>query len=106
MKVQKTAAFMALAAVAGTAASAPAVHQVVTGPVAVYWMSASTTSGMGGGGLGAGGRPGGGGGRPSLSAMMAMGRSDPNAANHSLILQLGSSHRPQGDPNAEHDPAV
>ena len=70
-------------------------------------MSASTTSGMGGmmGGGGPGG-PGGGGGRPSMAAMMGMGRMpDPNAANHSLILQLGSSRRPEGGgPTAEHDP--
>ena len=86
--------------------------QQVTGPVAVYWMSAATTSGMGGmmspGGGGPGAMGGGGpGGRPSMAAMMAMGMNgppDPNAASHTLVLQLGSSHRPEGGaPSAEHD---
>ena len=76
--------------------------QPVTGPVATYWMSASTTSGMAamfGGASGAG--------RPSLGSLMSMGMGggpDPNAAHHSLILQLGSSQRPAGGgANAEHD---
>jgi hypothetical protein len=93
---------LASATAAGQALSASPPHQVVTGPVAVYWMSASTTSGFGMGG------GGGGGGRPDSRAMMAMalGRGpDTNSANHSLILQLGSSRTPQGGPPAaEHDP--
>ena len=86
-----------------TASSAGAAQPVI-GPIATYWMSASTTSGMGAmmAGLGAQG-----GKRPSLGAMLSMGMNggpDPNAVNHSLILQLGSSHRPGGGgPSAEHD---
>lgn len=66
-----------------------------SGPVAVYWMSASTTTGMGG--MGAGG------GRPNI-AMMMRGGADPNAVTHSLILQLGSTRHADGEPTAEHDP--
>jgi len=66
-----------------------------TGPVAVYWMSASTTTGMGG--MGAGG------GRPNM-AMMMRGGFNPNAVNHSLVLQLGSTRHSDGEPTAEHDP--
>ena len=84
-------------AAAGMAASAPAAHQPVTGPIAVYWMSAATTSGMGG--------MMGGGGRPSMAAIMAMRNGGGASYSHSLVLQLGSSERPAGaGPNAEHDP--
>jgi hypothetical protein len=68
------------------AAGAAAPH----GGPAVYWMSASTTSGMSGG-------------RPDMAAMMG-GRYNPNAVSHGLLLQLGSPRRPSGDPTAEHDP--
>jgi hypothetical protein len=68
------------------AAPAPA-----RGPV-VYWLSASTSTGMAGGG------------GASMAAMMAGGRFNPNAVNHGLMLQLGSPRRPQGEPNAEHLP--
>lgn len=95
MKFVRAAAFVALAAAAGQASSAPGL-QPVSGPVAVYWMSASTTTGMGG--------MMGGGGRPSMQQMQAM-MANPNAVSHSLILQLGSSRKPEGgDPTAEHDP--
>jgi hypothetical protein len=92
MKLLQTVAFAALVVVAGEAASAP--EQVVTGPVAEYWMRASTASGMGGMG---------GGGRPDMRAMMSGGY-NPNAVTHSLVLQLGTERKPQGDPSAEHDP--
>ena len=103
MHIGRTAAVLALAAVAGEALSAQPARQVVTGPVAVYWMSAATTDGMGG--MGAGGA-GGGGRRPSMGAMMGMGGGgmDPNAFSHTLILQLGSSRKPTAAPAAEHDP--
>jgi hypothetical protein len=94
----------AVAAMAGRATGEPS-GQKVTGPVATYWMSASTSSGMMGmgmGGLGGGGR------RPSFGALMMGGDfgggMDPNAYTHSLILQLGSARKPQaGGPQAEHD---
>jgi hypothetical protein len=108
----------ALAAGAAMAQSKPtakglakpqAVHQVVTGPVAVYWMSAQTSSGFGAGmtGGGAGGPGGGRGGRPSMGAMMGMmtgGGLGGGGAQHNLILQLGSSRKPTGAPQAEHLP--
>ena len=95
MKIARTAAFVLLAGAAGQAASAPGLQQV-TGPVAVYWISASTSTGMGG--------MGGGGGRPSPQQMQAM-MSNPNAVSHGLVLQLGSERKPDGgDPTAEHDP--
>ena len=86
----RTLAFsVALTGAAGLAIGAPG--QPETGPVAVYWMSVSTSAGMGG--------MMGGGQRPSMSQMM-----NPNAASHTLTLQLGSQQHPQGDPSAEHDP--
>lgn len=124
MRVGRLVLLLATAAVAGEAVSAPAHrplpaghsaastgggvvagggHQVVTGPVATYWMSASTISGMGG--LGSMGGAAGGGRRPSFgSMMMGGGMGDPNAFSHSLVLQLGSSQRASGGPEAEHDP--
>lgn len=88
-------AFFAATA-AGQALAAPPARQVVTGPVAVYWMSAATSSGFGGMG----------GGRPDPQAMMAMANGGgAGAGNHTLTLQLGSSRAPVGgDPTAEHDP--
>jgi hypothetical protein len=87
----RTLAFgAALAGAAGIAVGAPG----ETGPVAVYWMSASTSTGMGGMGAGQ---------RPSMAQMMS-GGFNPNAASHSLTLQLGSERHPDGDPTAEHDP--
>src|ERR1700677_768015 len=90
------AAGWALAAAGAAALSAPE-HQAVTGPIAEYWMSAATTTGMGG-------MMGGAGGRPNMSQMMS-GGFNPNQASHSLILQLGSARKPDGgDPAAQHRP--
>jgi len=87
---------LAGAAIAGTAVAAPpATKQVVTGPVATYWMSAQTTSGMAMGGMG--------GGKPSMASMLAMANGGGND-NKSLVLQLGSTRRPTGEPAAEHLP--
>ncbi len=88
--------------------AAAAVRQVVTGPVATYWMSAQTTSGFGAGMMGGGGPggPGGGrGGRPSMGSMMGMMMGGGGGgAQHALILQLGSSRKAPGEPQAEHLP--
>ena len=81
-------------AAAGVAWSQPA--QKVTGPVATYWMSAQTTSGFA--------MPGMSGGRPDRGAMMRMMMGGGGGAQHLLTLQLGSSRRPQGEPEAEHLP--
>ena len=101
------------AAVAATAAAmvadAQPAAQKVTGPVAVYWVSAATQSGFGMPGMGAGppgmggGQPGMGGGRPSAAAMLQMMRGG-GGPQHSLTLQLGSSQTSQGAPHAEHLP--
>lgn len=86
-----------LAMFAGVTAASAAVAQPpqkVTGPVAVYWMSAQTQTGFG--------MPGGGGVRPSMSQIMRMVTGG-GGAQHSLILQLGSS-RKTADPTADHLP--
>ena len=77
---------------AGASAGAPA--QVVTGPVADYWMSAATVSGFG--------AQFSGGGRPSMGAMFgaAMGRN--GGPQKTLTLQLGSTQAPSGPPQADH----
>ncbi|MDR3511844.1 MAG: hypothetical protein P4L73_09430 [Caulobacteraceae bacterium] len=93
------AAIVTVAAIAGAAS---AQERVPGGPVAVYWVSAQTSSGFMAGMMG-----GGGGGRPGMGAMMGMmmrGGPDPDAVNHTLRLQLGSNRRPDGAPQAEHDP--
>jgi hypothetical protein len=111
----------ALVAAAAGIVAAPAAAQQ-SGPVAVYWVSAATTTGMGGmmGAMGAGApapRPK----RPGLGAMMGAalggglpgfggghgagggGRGAAPAASHSLTLQLGSTQS-AADPQAEHLP--
>lgn len=93
-------AVLASAGIAATAANAQP-QQKVTGPVAVYWMSAATQSGFGM--PGAGGAGGAGGGRPSMSQIMQM-MNGGGGANHSLTLQLGSSQHPSAAPSAEHLP--
>lgn len=76
------------------AKTTPAEHQTVTGPVAEYWVSTTTSSGMTLSGLG-------GGGRPSLSSMMNMMR---GGVTHSMRLQLGSSLSATGEASADHLP--
>lgn len=80
-----------VAIVGAGAAAPPAVKQVVTGPVAAYWVSAQTTSGMVMGG-----------GAPSAASMMAGMRG--GNVSKTLLLQLGSTSRPTGAPTAEHRP--
>lgn len=87
-----------LALVAGVAAVAnvATAQQKTTGPIAVYWMSASTQTGFG--------MPGAGGGAPDAGAMMrAMMGGGGGGANKSLTLQLGSS-TPSAAPAADHLP--
>lgn len=96
MGVGQRLALLAGATVVATAASAQPAGQKVTGPVAVYWMSAATQSGFG--------IPGAGGGeRPSMTSIMKM-MAGGGGASHSLILQLGSSTKPTSPPQAEHLP--
>lgn len=103
MGLSKRVALAAAVAISGGAALGQP-QQQVTGPVAVYWMSAATTSGFGAGMMGAG-APGASGARPgrgimpNMSALMGGG-----AAQKMLTLQLGSTQRPAGDPKADHLP--
>jgi hypothetical protein len=92
---RKLALAAGVAAVANVAFAQPA-GQKVTGPVAVYWMSAQTQTGFGMPAMGAGG------GKPNMGAMMnaMMGG---GGANKTLTLQLGSSQAAPA-PEAEHLP--
>lgn len=86
-------------AIAGTAAAAPpATKQVVTGPVATYWMSAQTSSGFTMGGSGGGAQ------RPSITSMMMGGMGGGDNVSKTLRLELGSSRKAAGEPSAEHLP--
>jgi len=72
----------------------PVPRQVVTGPVAQYWVSTTTSTGMSLAGMGSGERP-------SLGSMMNMMK---GGVVHTMRLQLGSSLAASGDPNADHLP--
>jgi len=85
MRVAVVFAMLALAFPPPTSAQQ---QQVVRPPIAVYWMSIDTASGMGAGGA---------------AGMMAsmMGRGE--AAQRMMHLQLGSSQAASGEPKAGHD---
>lgn len=91
-------AALAAGVVAAAGGAQAQTKQQVTGPVATYWMSAQTSSGFGG-------MMGGGGKAPSAASMMGamMGRGGSNVSK-TLVLQLGSSRKPAGEPAAEHLP--
>ena len=92
------AALMGSAVFLVAAAPAPAPKQTVTGPVAVYWLSASTMSGpMAGVGMGG---PGGAPARPSFGQMMS-GSFGSGGPVKTLKLQLGSSRKAPA-PAADH----
>ena len=63
-------------------------QQVVRPPIAVYWMSIETASGMGAGGA-----------MGMMASMMGRGE----AAQRTMHLQLGSSQAAAGEPKAGHD---
>ncbi len=67
-------------------------QQVVRPPVAVYWMSVDTMSGMGAG-------MGGGNVMSMMGAMMGGG----DSSTRTMHLQLGSSQSASGEPRAAHD---
>ncbi len=69
--------------------------QVVTGPVAVYWMDTATSSGMSGM-MGAG--------KPSMSSIMGGMMGGGNNISHTLNLALGSSQAASGELAANHLP--
>jgi len=78
-----------------TIASGATAQQKVTGPVAVYWMSAQTQTGFG--------MPGAGGGKPDAGAMMRMMMGGGGGASKTLQLDLGSSQT-NAAPAADHLP--
>ncbi len=98
MRIISTSAICALLAisVAGTAVAVtkPEKKQVVTGPVAVYWIDTATSSGMTLGGMGA---------KPSMGQIMNMMKGGDNVS-HSLTLKLGSSQTAQGSASGDHLP--
>lgn len=98
MKIGRKSMSFASAIAFAAAAAPPATQQKVTGPVAVYWMSAATTSGFGFGGMGSGG------GKPSMGDIMSMMRGG-NRATHLLDLRLGSSMKAAA-PEANHLPGT
>lgn len=82
---------------AGCAATLPALsqsppQQVVRGPVATYWLTADTVSGMAAMGAGGGG----------LGALMGMMSGRDGAAQRTLDLRLGSTQAPSGPHRADH----
>lgn len=80
-----------------TAQSATPTRQVVTGPVAQYWIDTTTRTGfaMGGGGSTGGGKPGLG---SMMSAMMGGG----DNVHHDLKLELSSTRTATGEAKADH----
>jgi hypothetical protein len=80
---------IALALIAG-AAPAAAQTQNVRPPIAHYWMSVETAAGMSG--------------VSGMGAMMGRMMGTPGAeGGKRMLLQLGSSQSPSGDPRAQHD---
>jgi hypothetical protein len=85
----------------GAAGSAFGQAQKVTGPIAQYWVSADTTSGM----LGAMAGMAESGKRPGMGAIMGMAMGRGGGTHHTLRLQLGSSQAAAGAPQADHLPS-
>ena len=95
MGLGRKLALIAGAAAIVTVATTATAQQKVTGPVAVYWMSAQTQSGFG--------MPGAGGGKPDAGAMMRMMMGGGGGASKTLQLDLGSSQT-NAAPAADHLP--
>ena len=84
------AAILLLSAAGAVCAQQATPQQIVRGPVATYWMTADTSSGIGamtGGGM---------------SAMLGMLAGRAPAAQRTLDLRLGSSQSPSAAPQAAH----
>ena len=94
----KTSIRFAILALAALPAPALTQQQKVTPPVATYWMSIDTTSGLPMGGMGGGG---------GMSAMdvgrMMLGGGMEGGANRSMLLELGSQRSASGAPAAAHE---
>ncbi|PZU07046.1 hypothetical protein [Sphingomonas sp.] len=99
MRISRGTIMFASAIAFGAVAAPPAVQQKVTGPVAVYWVSAGTSSGFGFGGLGSGQK------KPSMGDIMSMMRGGGGRPIHMLELALGSSRTATG-PEANHLPGT
>lgn len=96
MKKLIACAMLALAACSTTVI---AQQQKVTPPVAVYWMSIDTTSGLPMGGMG-----GGGGGASAMDiGRMMMGGGMDGGPNRTMWLELGSQRSAGGTPAAAHE---
>ncbi len=98
MKLNKASVALVLVATASGAGAQAPVKQVVTGPIAEYWVSAETMSGMAG--MMSGGQP-----SPQAMMGMMMGGGPKASTNHNLTLQLGSSRKIVG-PSAQHTPTA
>lgn len=89
---------IATIALASLPATALTQQQKVTPPVATYWMSVETTSGLPMGAMG------GGGGMPAIDiGRMMLGGGMESGANRSMLLELGSQRSLNGAPAATHD---
>jgi hypothetical protein len=85
-------------ALASLPATALTQQQKVTPPVATYWMSVETTSGLPIGAMG------GGGGMPAMDiGRMMLGGGMESGTSRSMLLELGSQRSPNGAPAATHD---
>lgn len=80
------------ALIAGPALTATPVKQVVTGPVATYWIDTTTSSGFNMAGM-SGGK------KPSMSSMMGMMSGE---ASHNVTLTLGSNQVVKTETNGDH----
>lgn len=92
----KSAACIAAALLTVCASTAFAQQQKVSPPIATYWMSIDTTSGM----------PMGGGGGVSMmdiGRMVMGGGAGGGAGNRTLLLELGSQRSASGTPAAAHE---
>jgi hypothetical protein len=88
-----------LIAIAVCPATALTQQQKITPPIAVYWMSINTTSGLPMGGMGGGGSG------PSamdIGRMMLGGGMD-GGPNRTMLLELGSQRSASGTPAAAHE---
>lgn len=86
------------AAVIAAIAPAALAQQKVNPPIASYWMSVDTSSGLPTGGAGGGG--------PSMmdiGRMMMGGGAGGGGANRSMLLELGSQRSASGTPAAGHE---
>lgn len=95
--IVSVAALGAAAFAVHAATPAPAKKQVVTGPVAVYWMNTTTSTGMSNMMNGAGGKP-------SMSSIMGNMMGGGSNVTHAMTLELGSNQAAAAEPAGDHLP--